>query len=51
MAGFDTLIRPETLILSSSTGSNRLNIGMEVKTQYEYPNRGTARRKITFGIY
>ena len=36
MASFDTLIRPDTLTLSSSAGSNRQNIYMEVKIQHEY---------------
>jgi hypothetical protein len=36
MASFDTLIRLDTLTLTSSAGSDRQNIYMEVKIQHEY---------------
>ncbi len=45
MAGFDTLIRLDTLTISSSAGSNRQNTIMEAKIQHDksckYPREGT----------
>ena len=43
MASFDTLILLDTLTFLSSAGSNRQNINMEVRSQYEYKSFSTAR--------
>jgi len=44
MASFDTLIRLDTLTISSSAGSNRQNKIMEAKIQHDncgkYPREG-----------
>ena len=51
MASFDTLIRPDTLTFSSSSGSNRHNEKMEVKIQYENTSNDRARDKESLGIH
>ena len=51
MASFDTLIRPDTLTFSSSAGSNRQNIDMEVKIQNEYSNNNRAGNKESLRVH
>jgi len=45
MASFNTLIRLDTLIFSSSAGANRQILDMEVKIQHEYTGHNTTGSK------